>query len=297
MKIRVTRNQAEEIEGLYPDYPYVMHRADVANTKVPWHWHEEIEIGWIEEGSVEVITANESHIFLKGEAFFMNTNVMSTMRLGEGALHGVLVSHIFHPVLLSGHYKSIFETKYMEPVLKNKKIGILAIRGENDRQKEMLVKLRRLRGLQEKEDTEFQTRNLLSDLWLLLLEEIRELEQRGIQVKPVSQERIQTMMSYIKQNYAEKITLEEIASSALLSTRECLRCFQHMIQKTPFEFLMEYRVEMAERLLRTTDERIVDIALQTGFSNSAYFGKVFKGMRGMTPGEYRRRGGTKRDNN
>lgn len=289
MKIKVMGNQLEEIEGIYPDYPYVMHRADVAYTKVPWHWHEEIEIGWIEEGSVEVITANGSYLFRAGEAFFMNTNILCTMKLGEKERHGVIVSHIFHPVLLSGHFKSVYEMKYLEPVLKNKKIELLEIRGEGPRQREMLRKLRRLLLLQGQEDTEFQTRSLLSELWLLFIEEIREQEEKGIPVKLVNQERMQTMMAFIRQHYAEKISLEEIAASAQVSKRECLRCFRQVMQKTPFAYLMEYRIEAAEKLLDTTDKPITEIALENGFSSSAYFGKVYKELRGMTAREYRKR--------
>lgn len=97
------------------------------------------------------------------------------------------------------------------------------------------------------------------------------------------------MMSYIQQNYQNKISLEDIASSASVSKRECLRCFQISIHKTPFAYLMDYRIEMAEKLLKTTDLSVIDIALQTGFSNGAYFGMIFKKNCGITPGEYRKK--------
>ncbi|MEE0419130.1 MAG: AraC family transcriptional regulator [Lachnospiraceae bacterium] len=285
MKIRLKDNQLEEIEGLSPDYPYVYHYANLSATKIPWHWHEELEFNYVVSGKVKLITPNETYLFHKNEGFFINSNVLCTM---EQELPAVMDSHLFHPVFLYGHFKSVFATKYVEPVLQNKKLEILEIRGVNRRQREMLVKLKGAAYLQKREDTEFQTRNLFSEIWLLLLEEMKQQDFREAPDTRMNQERIQFMMAFIQQNYQKKISLEDIALSASVSKRECLRCFRNCIHKTPFEYLQDYRIEMAKRLLRTTDLPAMQVALQAGFSNGAYFGKIFKSICGQTPGEYRK---------
>lgn len=101
--------------------------------------------------------------------------------------------------------------------------------------------------LREEKDTEFQTRNIFSEIWLLLIEEIRQMKVSGIPVSTANQERLLTMMLYIQENYSDKITLEKIASSAVISTREALRCFQNSIHQTPFEYLISYRMDMAKK--------------------------------------------------
>ncbi len=288
MEIKVKGNQIEEIDGLSAAYPYVFHYADFEDTKVPWHWHEEFEFDYIVKGSVRVDTLNKSYVFRKNEAFFINSNVLCTMGNQGKEQPGKIESHLFHPVFLSGHFKSIFATKYLNPVLQNKKLEILEIRGENRKQQEILAKLRQLSFIQRKENMEFQTRNLVSEIWILLLNEIKRMEADSVPLKRVSQERIQTMMAFVQRNYAEKITLEDIALSAAVSKRECVRCFQNGIHKTPYEYLLNYRIETAERLLKETDTPIIDIAFQTGFTNGAYFGKMFKKICGKTPGIYRK---------
>lgn len=289
MRIKIKENQLEAIEGINSEYPYVLHHVNLGDTKVPWHWHEELEFVYVINGSIKLNTTGKSYYFQKNEAFFINANVLCTMENVNNGQPGIIDSHLFHSVFLSGHFKSIFETKYVEPVLQNKKLEILAIRGENTRQHDILAKLRKVSYLQKKENSEFQTRNLFSDIWILLLDEIQNLERMDLPAKQYSQERIQSMMSYIQQNYQNKISLEDIASSASVSKRECLRCFQISIHKTPFAYLMDYRIEMAEKLLKTTDLSVIDIALQTGFSNGAYFGMIFKKNCGITPGEYRKK--------
>ena len=288
MAIKVRDNQLEEIAGLTSEYPYVMHHEDLMVTRVPWHWHEELELCHVVSGFVAVETANESYVFEKNQGFFINTNILCTMEPKEKGQPVILDSHLFHATFLSGHFKSIFETKYLEPILTNKNLELLEIRGENPRQRAMLTKLVRLACLQKEENSEFQTRNILSEMWLLLLEEIREQESRRRPVKLVNQERIQTMMAFIQKNYSQKLLLEEIAASAAVSKRECLRCFQGCIHKTPTEYLLEYRIEIARRLLRTSQATIAEIAMETGFSSEAYFCKVFRQTQGRPPGQYRR---------
>lgn len=287
MKIRINENQVEEIEGLFSDYPYVFHDVDLSDTKVPWHWHEELEFNYIVRGSIKFFTSDKSYVFHQGEAFFINSNVLSALesKLDEQA---AVESHLFHPIFLGGHFKSIFSTKYLEPVIHNKRIDILEIRGKTKQQRQILSKLRMLSQLQQKEDTEFQTRNILSEIWLLLLEEIKNLKNDNVSGRLMSQERVQTMMSFIQQNYHQKISLDDIAASAAVSRRECIRCFKSYIHKAPYEYLLTYRIEMAKRLLRETDLLIIDIALNTGFSNGAYFTKIFKEITGKTPKEYRK---------
>lgn len=289
MYIKVKTNQLEEIEGITSEYPYVMHHTNLAETRIPWHWHEELEFCYVKSGTVKLTTTSGSFLFQPGEAYFINTNILCTMEPLSYQEDAFIDSHLFHSVFLSGHFHSIFETKYMEPVLKNKKLEFLAIRGENQRQKDILYKLRQAAALQNHTNTEFQTRNLFSEIWLLLLEEALASEKNSVPVKLINQERIQTMLSFIQSNFADKISLEDIAASVSIGKREALRCFQNSIHQTPFEYLLAYRIEIAEKLLKTTNHSIVEIALQSGFNNEAYFCKVFKKMTGMTPGTYRKK--------
>lgn len=60
--------------------------------------------------------------------------------------------------------------------------------------------------------------------------------------------------------------------------------------KTPIEYLLNYRVEQAKKILRHSELSITDIALRAGFSTS-YFSKIFKERVGMTLREYRQRQG------
>ncbi|MGN0411701.1 MAG: helix-turn-helix domain-containing protein [Lachnospiraceae bacterium] len=282
-------NQEEKIEHFSTNYPYVMHTADLKKMLVPWHWHEEVEFDYVLSGKMNVTTIERTYEFQEGEAFFINTNVLCSMESASGKItENRMYSHLFHPVFLGGYYKSIFETKYINPVLQNRKLDIVEIKGRTQNERELLKKLYQVSLLQEKSNMEFQTRNAFSEIWLLLMEIIRDMPKAEREINIRNQSRMQTMLSFIHQNYAEKITLEEIASSAVISRREAIRCFQNSIQKAPIEYLMEYRMERAKEMLEETDESITEVGMRCGFSSNAYFGKVFKEHCGITPLEYRR---------
>ena len=284
-KLKLDRSGLEEIEGLTVEYPYVLHRVDLTSAQIPWHWHEEVEFIYVREGSMRMRTPGRVLVFEQGEGFFTNTNVLSCLEEEKG---GKIDSHLLHEAFLGGHFKSVFETKYLEPVLKNRSLEILEFRGHTEAQRKILEKLREAARLQEEENTEFQTRNVFSEIWLLLLKEMEAMEYERPSVLPARQERLQTMLAYIQQNYEKKLSLEDIAGAAFVGKRECLRCFQSCMGKTPFAYLLEYRVEVSKRLLRETKVSVMEVASRTGFSSAAYYGKIFRRVCGMTPGEYRR---------
>jgi len=285
MKLRIQSNQMEEVEGLHNEYPYAFHHVDMGRTDVPWHWHEALELGMVVAGSLKVHTANQTQVFQKGEGFFINSNVLASMENTGGCIQD---SHLFHPVFLSGHFKSVFETKYLNPVIQNRNLELICIRPDTEPKRKILGKLRQLSSLQGQPDVEFQTRNLLSEVWLLLLEVIRDADSSIYSNTPKNQDRILTMMAFIHENYAEKLTLEQIADSAAVSTRECLRCFRAAIHQSPMDYLIEYRIQIAKKLLEGNDLSITDIALGCGFNNNSYFTKIFHRSCGKTPNAYRK---------
>lgn len=289
MELIIRSNHMQEVEGISAEYPYVLNRADGKETRVPWHWHEEVEFSYVVRGSLRVTVSGHSYTFREREGFYINSNILHTMEPEDPEVGVLWNSYMFHPVFLGSHYKSVFDTKYMAPVLTNKNYELAAFRDENANQQKILELLRQAAQQQAQPFCEFRIRNLFSEIWILLMQELKDMEDNAKLAKPISQERIQTMLAFIHRHYHEKLTLEQIAGAAIIGKRECLRCFQTCIQKTPFEYLMDYRVQMAEKLLRTTGMSVTDIALQTGFSNSAYFTKVFRHLRGVSPSQYRKR--------
>lgn len=285
-------NAVEQIDGITYEFPYTMHERDLTSFTIPWHWHEELEFNYAYKGSIIVETVNRMYTIRQGEAYFINTNAMNTKRKADGASAAVEHAHLFHPILLTGHYRSIYETKYLNPVLKNQSIEVIIMKEDTESGKEFLELLHRLTNLVKTENFEFQVRNLLSQAWLVLMREIELQRQKNSFPVSRTHERTKDILSFIHKHYQENITVANISEHANISSKECIRSFKNTFHQTPMDYLIHYRIEQAKRLLKETDESITNIAFMTGFHNSAYFGKMFKKLAGMTPKEYRQSGKT-----
>lgn len=280
-------NQVERIEGMTVEYPYCLHERDLTDFVVPWHWHEELELGYIQEGVSKIVTIGAEYTVHQGDGFFINSNVMDMKRNGTPGSRTLEINHIFHPVFLSGHFKSRFESKYLNPVIQNRQIEVYIIRRGRPSSNRILENLRRLRELQGEPDTEFQTRSVLSETWLLLLDELRNHSNALPQTGAEQRDRLRGMIAYIHRHYADKLTLSEIAKAVGVSGREASRCFKKNIGQSPVEYLIAFRLNEAKKLLRESGLPIMEIGLRCGFSDSAYFGRAFRAAFGVTPGAYR----------
>ena len=98
---------------------------------------------------------------------------------------------------------------------------------------------------------------------------------------------IKAPVEYIRKNYHEDIAIEDLAKLAFLSVSALERRFKKYLSKTPKRFLNEIRLENARRLLVETQQPIMEIAHQCGFSEHSYFSKQFKALFGILPSQLR----------
>lgn len=85
----------------------------------------------------------------------------------------------------------------------------------------------------------------------------------------------------------EKVSISEVAAAMKLSERQVSRLFRQAFGTTFREHMCSLQLERAKRLLRETDARIVDVALETGWRSLAHFNRVFRERVGLTPSQYR----------
>lgn len=101
-------------------------------------------------------------------------------------------------------------------------------------------------------------------------------------------EAIEHSLNFIEKHLAEKISTEELANTVGLSPFYFQRLFKRFVKKPVQEYVKLRRLAKVIEHLKDTDRRILDIALDYGFSSHANFTRVFKETYGMTPEEYRK---------
>ncbi|HEY8454417.1 MAG TPA: AraC family transcriptional regulator [Actinopolymorphaceae bacterium] len=99
--------------------------------------------------------------------------------------------------------------------------------------------------------------------------------------------RLEPVLAHIADHYDRPLTLAELASVAGLSPTHLSHIFRGAVGLSPFQYLQRYRMRRARHLLQTTDLGIAEIGRRVGFTDPAYFSRVFRRLEGMTPTQYR----------
>jgi len=93
---------------------------------------------------------------------------------------------------------------------------------------------------------------------------------------------------YISENYGKKISIKDICRELDCSKSTLLASFKKQYGITVGDYLTEYRLDEAKRMLEMGDVSINEIAHATGFYDQSYFSKVFSAKCGVSPSDYRK---------
>ena len=94
---------------------------------------------------------------------------------------------------------------------------------------------------------------------------------------------IDELIFYVKNNYTESFTLENLASKCGFNPSYFSRTFKNKTGLTVFEYINKIRIEKACRLLKRTDMTVIEIAYSTGYNNISFFNRYFRKLMHMSP--------------
>lgn len=103
----------------------------------------------------------------------------------------------------------------------------------------------------------------------------------------VSSKELLKATNYIKENFNNRITLNDVAKYVNLSPYYLSKLFKKELGINFIDYITYFRMEKAKELLRDSDMPIINISIELGYNEPNYFSKVFKKSFGMTPSQYR----------
>lgn len=270
------------------DFPIAFFDDDLTKVKVPWHWHDELEIIIITEGSVCVQIANSSFVLNKGDGYFLNSGILHSAKLLSP--RGYQRALIFSPEI-AAHNEDIVWRTYIKPIFKKQALPFIKLSPGISWQNSILRLSNDawLNGAYEKTDYPITVRHNLTRVFSLIKSNIDLIENETEFTDKAKQDelRIKKILFFIENNYHTTITIADIAKSGDISISSCLRLFKQILKTTPIQYLIKYRLQKAVEEFDSLEGRnIGDIAYSCGFSDATYFNRCFKKEFDCTPTEY-----------
>lgn len=303
------RRYLEGISHVTRAVPYSVHESLFhagAREALYLHWHPEIELFYLESGTLEFVIEDVCCLLHAGDAMLVPPKLLHYAR-GTGAVQdfdgndadaatifggpdtGVYRALVFSADLIASPAEPASYQKYVLPILTNPAEFSLHLTSKIRWQQEVLADLERIFGQASKrQETELLVRGLLQVIWQnVYWNHIRQVSGRRPDGRV--EMRLQETLDFIHGHFQEEISLEMLARTAHLSEGQFCRCFRQVTGYTPFTYLKRYRLLQSCICLAETDKKISEICLLCGFNNISYFNREFLKMMQMKPSVYRAR--------
>ena len=224
-------------------FPVACYHDDLQRLEVAWYWHEALEVLVVEKGTARVSVNGADHLVRQDEGFFINTGILHGA-WQEGAEPCRLHSIVFHPRFVGGSVDSILWQKYLEPLLTDSSWPCVYFSNRSvwEAAASKIIEAAWQLCVSEEEGFEFRTRELLSQIVLLLFQNQPPTEKKTSEKVIRDGKRTKAMLQYIQAHYHEEISLLQIAESAHICESECLWCFRSVIGRSPIQYVKQVRV-------------------------------------------------------
>jgi AraC-like DNA-binding protein len=266
--------------------PFISNQFDKKCFQVPFHYHPELELTYITEGSGKRYVGNNMAGFQKNDLVLLGSNLPHCWKLSQPktAKAGSIVIQFSYDFL----GKDFFETSGMMRInrmIKRSESGIqfnvkivLVMRdamnsviNEKDRFRKLMMLLEILNRLSSSKD-------------YVLLSENNFIPQQS----DYNLERINKVYAYIVDNFQDEISLDKAARLVNMTPNVFCKYFKNTTRKTFIERVIDFRINFATQLLTETDKTIADVCFESGFRDMSHFYKMFTSRMKTSPLNYRK---------
>ncbi|MBM7539815.1 helix-turn-helix transcriptional regulator [Amphibacillus cookii] len=250
------------------------------------HWHPEFEFLYLEEGEITFQVGTNHYDLKQGDICSIRCEELHGAYPVKGRsfkLHAI----VFHLNLIKSFTFDLIDNEYLDhlhaidfPPFK---------RLQTPRAKVLLQQLL---------DTYFNKAygfemEVKGYLYLILADLLRDNSQNVHHVSPEVANKlniIKAIMQYVDNHLDQQITIAKLAEQAQMSEGHFSRFFKSIVRMTPIEYVNSVRINKACELLKKTDKKIIEVAMDVGFDNQSYFIRTFKKQRKCSPSQFRKDG-------
>lgn len=252
------------------------------------HWHKEMEIICIEQGSGLARLNKETIRIKKGDILIVNCGVLHGIKTD---LKNILYfkSIVFDLNFLTGPAGDLCQERVISLLMENQAEFTHLISPDQENYLNIFRLFYKLHDCYREKTPYYYVR-----LKALFFEFFYEMLV-GNYIIPADTEQnknlssIKLVLDYISEHYREPLTASGLTALSNYSEYYFMKLFKQYTGKTLVSYLNDLRLERSKPLLLHTDASITEIALEVGFSNTSYFIKKFRQANLISPHKFRRK--------
>ncbi|MEM6360997.1 MAG: AraC family transcriptional regulator [Bacteroidota bacterium] len=274
----------EKIDPGFGNSIKVRQYADPCRDKQPyWHIHPEMELIYVNGGSGKRHIGNQLSYYKNGDLLLIGSNLPHygfTDRLTRNKSETIVQ---MKEDFLGPHFFDVPEMIAVKKLLQRAKQGIAFTGKTKSKVGQKLEKL-------PKHDPFDRLLKILAILKELAKSEeytVLNVDGYAMEIEPRDSKRINKVYDFVRDNFQRQISLDEIADVVSMTEPAFCRYFKKLSGKTFTQFVNEYRLVHASKLLSERPDNITDICFECGFNNFSHFNKLFKAFTGKSPSRYR----------
>lgn len=267
------------------DFPFALYHMQKIRYpfSVSLHWHDEVEIIYVERGTLHLTIDKTSCIGHGGDIFMVNSQEIHEMSVTDtDTVYYTILFPLSSLVFLN---MDQITTKYLLP-LADKKLRFTTVLSGTAAYPAVHKDLLGLIDVYQE-----KTEGYMLKIRILLLDILYAFFACGQMSDTHRESRYSKMhreiLGYINENYLGEISLEAIAAQFHMVPKYFSRYFKNTFHSTLTDYVNHLRLERAVDLLRNTDLSVTEVALHSGFNSCSYFNKKFKAAFGKSPSAYR----------
>lgn len=252
------------------------------------HWHEEMEITLIQDGTSDYKVGREEFKANAGDIILIPPYCTHSACEIPGKTM-ISDSMVFHPDYLGANNQDLSASKYLRPMAEGQLLMQEVIRDGDAGYAEIKdTFIRALDCFKNKQPFyEMLLKEKLLHILILLFSYGYIRESDDSHITSENRRHIKSALEYITDHYSEKISISEMAQLAGFSENYFMSLFRQYVGMSCIQYVNHYRIQKAAHALEETTKSVSEIAMIHGFDNISYFNLQFRRTFGMTPREFR----------
>ncbi len=253
------------------------------------HWHEEIEVIIVLDGSCDYRINLDSFVINKGDILIIDSQSLHSLTYIPSK-NMTWASFVFNINMLKSSNTDGALLKYIAPLLNHEHQLPIILKDNIDCYSKIFDVIEDIIYCYYEKDIayELELKSLLFKFFSLLYKNnLIKKHQSKNNITFNTTNKIKLVLNYINDNYSEDISINTLAELCDYSEYHFMRFFKKHIGLTCIQYINNLRLEKSSILLTSTNNAIMDISLEVGFDNLSYFNKLFKRKYNLTPKEFR----------